>query len=202
LNTVGSFDERFFMYGEDIDLSYRITQAGWKNYYFAGSTIIHFKGESTARHSLRYVRLFYQAMLLFVDKHFQGRGAGAYRLLLRTGIGLRAAGGALARLLPRKPKESTIPATLRLQTIGWPESISLPQAAIIQEQQVALDLQGSGQDALLLVPGYGMPMSAAIRTMEKQAATRACWLHHVRTNSLVCSADKQTAGLSGLFSQP
>jgi GT2 family glycosyltransferase len=64
------FDEAFFMYGEDIDLSYRFQKAGYKNYYFSESTIIHFKGESTRKNNLRYVRMFYQAMSIFVKKHY------------------------------------------------------------------------------------------------------------------------------------
>jgi GT2 family glycosyltransferase len=58
LDETGGFDERFFMYGEDIDLSYRIQKAGYTNYYFAGSSIIHFKGESTRKGSMNYVILF------------------------------------------------------------------------------------------------------------------------------------------------
>ncbi|MEO6356235.1 MAG: glycosyltransferase family 2 protein, partial [Ferruginibacter sp.] len=56
INSVQGFDETFFMYGEDIDLSYRIQKAGYNNYYFSESTIIHFKGESTKKGTL-YVRL-------------------------------------------------------------------------------------------------------------------------------------------------
>jgi GT2 family glycosyltransferase len=63
------FDEDFFMYGEDIDLSYRISKAGMINYYFADTTIIHFKGESTKKFSSKYVEHFYGAMELFVKKH-------------------------------------------------------------------------------------------------------------------------------------
>lgn len=90
LNAIGSFDETFFMYGEDVDLSYRIQKAGYKNYYFAGSTIIHFKGESTKKGSLNYVRLFYSAMSLFVKKHYSGSRAGIFNALIQTGIFLRA----------------------------------------------------------------------------------------------------------------
>jgi len=60
----------FFMYGEDIDLSYRITQAGFKNYYFPETRIIHYKGESTKKSSLNYVFMFYNAMIIFAKKHF------------------------------------------------------------------------------------------------------------------------------------
>ena len=90
LNTTGSFDETFFMYGEDIDLSYRIQKAGYKNYYFAESTIIHFKGESTKKGSLNYVKMFYSAMSLFVKKHYSGSRAGIFNFLIQTGIFLRA----------------------------------------------------------------------------------------------------------------
>jgi GT2 family glycosyltransferase len=69
LEKTGGFDEDFFMYGEDVDLSYRIQQAGFRNFYFAGSTIVHFKGESTQKNSADYFRHFYGAMRLFVQKH-------------------------------------------------------------------------------------------------------------------------------------
>ena len=65
------FDEDFFMYGEDVDLSYRITKAGLNNYYFAGTTVIHFKGESTQKQTSLYIKHFYEAMELFVRKHYR-----------------------------------------------------------------------------------------------------------------------------------
>jgi GT2 family glycosyltransferase len=64
----GSLDNHFFMYGEDIDLSYRISQAGYANYYFP-EPIIHYKGESTKK-DIRYVKHFYEAMLIFFNKHY------------------------------------------------------------------------------------------------------------------------------------
>lgn len=70
LDKTGLLDESFFMYGEDIDLSYRIVKAGYDNYYFPGTTIIHYKGESTKKHSINYVKIFYQAMAKFAEKHF------------------------------------------------------------------------------------------------------------------------------------
>lgn len=69
------FDETFFMYAEDIDLSFRIQQAGMKNYYFPGTTIIHFKGESTQKLSAGYANHFYGAMDLFVKKHYADKKA-------------------------------------------------------------------------------------------------------------------------------
>ena len=64
------FDESFFMYGEDIDLSYRIINAGLQNYYLGETTIIHFKGESTQKKDNSYIKHFYGAMKLFIDKHY------------------------------------------------------------------------------------------------------------------------------------
>jgi GT2 family glycosyltransferase len=90
LNKVGGFDETFFMYGEDVDLSYRIQKAGFKNYYFAGTTIIHFKGESTKRGSLNYVRMFYNAMSIFVRKHYGGTKAGIFNASIHLAIWVRA----------------------------------------------------------------------------------------------------------------
>ena len=66
---VGLLDEDFFMYGEDIDLSYRLLKGGWQNWYLPFD-IIHYKGESTVKTSFRYVHVFYQAMLIFFRKHY------------------------------------------------------------------------------------------------------------------------------------
>lgn len=90
LDAVGSFDERFFMYGEDIDLSYRLQKGGWKNFYLADTTVIHFKGESTKRGSLNYVRMFYKAMAVFVDKHYTSVTAFLFRFFITLAIWVRA----------------------------------------------------------------------------------------------------------------
>ena len=69
-NQVGGFDEAYFMYGEDIDLSYKILKTGYKNYYFGNTTVIHFKGESTLKDRF-YAKRFYEAMQIFYKKHFK-----------------------------------------------------------------------------------------------------------------------------------
>lgn len=69
LDKAGLLDEDFFMYGEDIDLSYRIMKSGYKN-YFLPSRMLHYKGESTVKSSYRYVYTFYEAMRLFFRKHY------------------------------------------------------------------------------------------------------------------------------------
>lgn len=72
LGKVGLLDETFFMYGEDVDFSYRMLQAGYHNYYVP-TTILHYKGESTQKTNFRYVHVFYDAMLIFFKKHFAKR---------------------------------------------------------------------------------------------------------------------------------
>ncbi len=86
LDEVGLLDEDYFMYAEDIDLSYRIGRAGYQVIYFPQTSIIHFKGESTQRASLDYVRRFYGSMQIFIRKHF-GRGySQVLRLLLVVAV--------------------------------------------------------------------------------------------------------------------
>ena len=90
LDQIGLLDETFFMYGEDIDLSYRILQGGWKNYYFSGTSIIHYKGESTKKLSTNYVKIFYKAMVIFAEKHYTGGHQKLFKLFINTAIYARA----------------------------------------------------------------------------------------------------------------
>lgn len=90
LDEIGYFDETFFMYGEDIDLSYRVLKAGYKNFYLADTTIIHYKGESTKKGSLNYVKVFYQAMIIFAKKHFAASRAGFFSFLINMAVVFRA----------------------------------------------------------------------------------------------------------------
>jgi O-antigen biosynthesis protein len=89
------------MYGEDIDLSYRLQVGSWKNYYFAGTTIIHFKGESTKKGTLNYVRMFYKAMEVFVQKHYTTVTAFFFKFFITIGIWLRAGISAIAGFVRR-----------------------------------------------------------------------------------------------------
>lgn len=99
LDKVGLLDETFFMYGEDIDLSYRITKGGFKNYYFSESSIIHYKGESTKKSSVNYVIVFYKAMALFANKHFSEKNAKSFNFLIHLAIYLRAAAAIFTRFI-------------------------------------------------------------------------------------------------------
>ncbi|NIJ45390.1 GT2 family glycosyltransferase [Wenyingzhuangia heitensis] len=80
---VGGFDEDYFMYGEDVDLSYKLTKKGYTNYYYGKSVVIHYKGEST-RKDVKYLRHFYGAMNIFYKKHFKFTGIDF--LVMRLGV--------------------------------------------------------------------------------------------------------------------
>lgn len=90
LDKCGLLDEDYFMYGEDIDLSYRIVLAGYKNYYLHDTTIIHYKGESTKKSSINYVFVFYRAMAIFAKKHFSSGRAQLFSFIINFAIYLRA----------------------------------------------------------------------------------------------------------------
>ncbi|HOX86831.1 MAG TPA: glycosyltransferase [bacterium] len=90
IDKVGCLDESFFMYGEDLDWCYRIQQAGWQNYYCPQTQIIHFKGESSKKSPFAQRRLFYEAMQLFVVKHFSRGQALIPSWMLKLAIAIRA----------------------------------------------------------------------------------------------------------------
>ncbi len=101
LDKVGLLDEAFFMYGEDIDLSYRIQLGGYKNYYFPETRIIHYKGESTKKSSVNYVFVFYRAMVIFAEKHFSQKNAKLFSFLINCAIYFRAFLAILVRFIKR-----------------------------------------------------------------------------------------------------
>lgn len=182
LDKVGLLDENFFMYGEDIDLSYRIILGGYKNYYFSGTSIIHYKGESTKKSSVNYVLVFYRAMVIFAQKHFSQKNAKTFSLLINLAIYLRA-GAAIASRFIKKLFLPAIDFTLVLAgmlylTSEWEAanilfpkfvySISVPiyaitwmTAAYIQglydrEIQAKNILFGLAQGTLLILIIYGL----------------------------------------------
>lgn len=114
LDEVGSFDEQFFMYGEDIDLSYRLLLGGYHNYYIP-TPILHYKGESTKKNSYRYVHTFYEAMLIFYRKHWASSS-----LLFSLPIHIAIFGRALLALLSNQLK-----ATMQFFNMGHHKSPDL-----------------------------------------------------------------------------
>ncbi len=113
LQQLGGFDEDFFMYGEDIDLSYRIVKAGYEN-WFLPTPMVHYKGESTHKDSMRYVRVFYDAMLIFYRKHFPRFNVIFYPFV-KLGVLVRASMAMVKRLIKR-----LLPAGSKSPSESWP----------------------------------------------------------------------------------
>ena len=121
LDKCGLLDETFFMYGEDIDLSYRITLAGYKNYYYPKTRIIHYKGESTKKTSVNYVLVFYKAMEIFVRKHFADKGAKTFSFFINLAIYFKAFLALLSQFFSKavQPLLDTILGYVGLAAIGY-----------------------------------------------------------------------------------
>ncbi len=121
LDKCGLLDETFFMYGEDIDLSYRITLAGYKNYYYPKTRIIHYKGESTKKTSVNYVLVFYKAMEIFVRKHFADKGAKTFSFFINLAIYFKAFLALLSQFFSKavQPLLDTILGYAGLAAIGY-----------------------------------------------------------------------------------
>lgn len=97
---VGGFDEDYFMYGEDIDLSYKLLKGGYKNYYFGKTTVLHYKGESTTKDKVYFER-FYGAMSIFYRKHFKANNI--FKWLINIGVW----GAKTFKTVSQKPEKST-----------------------------------------------------------------------------------------------
>ena len=212
LSETGSFDEAFFMYGEDIDLSYRIQKAGYKNYYLAQTSIIHFKGESTHRDSLKYVKLFYQAMSIFVNKHYKGDKAFIFSLTIKFGIWLRAFMAAIAntlrvisKLISKKDRRGAAERSRLFfvaQKEEW-EGVELFLACGLPFNLVGrtdsftgLDqqLKDTRAEHLLLVAG-GITYKDIIHQTKHHLGTLK-YFHAYKSRSIVCSDDSTTKGQS------
>jgi GT2 family glycosyltransferase len=141
LQKVGLLDEDFFMYGEDIDLSYRISQAGYDIWYVPQTTIIHYKGESTKKSSLSYVRTFYGAMHTYVRKHYSKGNVSYLAGLINIAVTVRAAMSAASRLAVQwlAPVLDAVCIMLGLHavTAGW-ANFHFQNAAYYQEAPHAI----------------------------------------------------------------
>jgi GT2 family glycosyltransferase len=172
VDKTGGFDEQFFMYAEDIDLSFRIQKAGYKNYYFPKISIVHFKGEST-RKDRKYVRLFYKAMIQFSRKHF------GKNILLEAAINLRAA------ITPTRTGNETIIREGNAQASwGWAKPVAQQLVTANENERAVLFSEG--------------PSSCSYKTIidhwQLQPAGSSIFIHGQGTSSAVCSSNKNGQG--------
>lgn len=142
VTSLQGFDEAFFMYGEDIDLSCRIQKKGYKNIYFGESCIIHFKGESTKKNSIAYVKTFYNAMNIFVKKHYNSGGAILFSFLFHLAIWLRGTLSALflltAKINPKKTVKEKEKKGREFVLVGSPNTCTEMERILLKAGQTEI----------------------------------------------------------------
>ncbi len=193
LESTGGFDERFFMYAEDIDLSYRIRQQQYNNYYLPSPAIIHFKGESTEKNE-QYVSRFYKAMEQFVEKHRES-GSAFIHTLIKKGILLKSQIEKI-RLLPVEKSEE--------HEITFPDAVTLLGDHDCC-QSIAEKLRARGiniynesennQDShLIFCEGPLFPFSSVINYVDEHPMGKY-WFHAFGSSSVVSSFTSKKRGL-------
>ena len=204
LEKTGGFDEQFFMYAEDIDLSYRIEQAGYTNYYIAGTTILHFKGEST-RKDARYVKLFYKAMSQFRRKHFKGVLSGLFNVLLELAIWVRAGLSAFLRLFSKEMTGKGFSgggSGYRTWVTGDPEEAEKVKAllmfaggrVVIEETGGVNELVSGGTNEIIFCEGHLYSFRDIIDSLQKTPRRIRCKIHALGSFSVVGSHSKDGKG--------
>tara|TARA_R110000796_G_scaffold212669_1_gene328808 strand:+ start:489 stop:1589 length:1101 start_codon:yes stop_codon:yes gene_type:complete len=147
---VGGFDEAYFMYGEDIDLSYKIVKAGFDNYYFGETSVIHFKGESTLKDA-KYAQRFYGAMQIFYKKHFKQNIV--FNAVVWIGI-------KLAQFLSKTPeKVETVPQRTVIYTKSLEQSL---EAQLPKPSQIVESIQDKVESSSMLVYDFNLLIASDV----------------------------------------
>jgi N-acetylglucosaminyl-diphospho-decaprenol L-rhamnosyltransferase len=189
LDKTGGFDERFFMYAEDIDLSYRIQQAGYQNYYLPAPAIIHFKGESTRRDA-RYVKLFYTAMIQFVQKHYRGLSAWWYTKLLQGIIVTRSFGANKDNSITDKPGLS---GNKKIWLTGDEKAVE-EMRSLIPSENHSVTATKEEADILIFCQGNTFPFTSVIKEYRSALGHKSLYIHGSKTNSAVGSITSTSQG--------
>lgn len=185
LDKTGGFDERFFMYAEDIDLSYRIQQAGYRNYYLPSPVIIHFKGEST-RKDARYIKLFYTAMIQFVQKHYKGAGAWWYTKLLQLLIGIKG------KNVDTKEENPVAINNTQSFIIAGEEIVTMLNQRL-NNKRVLTDEPAAAHE-WIYVESQGQGFKDIINAIQKNTGGQKIRIHAAGSNSIVGSDSKNDQG--------
>jgi len=187
LDQTSGFDEQFFMYAEDIDLSYRIQKAGFSNYYFADTTIIHFKGESTKK-DLRYVKLFYKAMLQFMNKHF--KSAGLFIFFMKTGVWFRSKIAAIPFLFTGK---QYIPKNYKTFLTGEAKETQRLKTLLPNTGRIIVEDQTKCNE-MIFCEGIDFSFKKIIQSIERSNHSLLFKIHASGSDSIVGSDSKVSRG--------
>ena len=182
LKITGGFDERFFMYAEDIDLSYRIKKAGFGNYYYSESTIIHFKGESTTKDA-HYLKLFYKAMGQFVQKHYSGLSSRIWTPFLQAGIWVKSS---LASISQSKASSS--------QQIPAQFTVTGDRSSCQEVENLIPTVTDS--ESIVYCTGEQFSYRQLIKEIEALPSGKNIFIHGKDTGSIVGSGSKNERGIA------
>ena len=197
LDKTGGFDEQFFMYAEDIDLSYRIQQSGYINYYLAETTIIHFKGESSKK-DFQYVTRFYKAMSLFAAKHFSSGSSLILAILIEPAIWFHRAAAVVINFFTKKEVNNN-GHKKKIFLFGDKESCQNLEP-LFNPDNVIITKKEMGSDDIIFCEGEGLSFKKVITYMEKRFIKCNYKIHARNSNSVVGSTSKNVSGESfGLY---
>jgi len=193
LDKTGGFDERFFMYGEDIDLSYRIQQSGYVNYYLSETIIIHFKGEST-RKNFRYVKMFYKAMSLFVHKHFDKKKSFVFIILIDVAIAVLGLFSAVKNLFrTQRFKKNNLPRKIFLYgDIESKEKLTI----LLPAGKIFLCEKESGAEEIILCEGKAFSFKKIIDYVQRINKKCNYNFHAAGSNSVIGINPKKIIALN------
>lgn len=217
IRITGGFDEDFFMYGEDIDLSYRIQKAGLQNWYFAGTSILHFKGESTKKLSSDYIKHFYGAMKIFAKKHFSHNKKTFFLLCAAitvakglAGVKMKWSSKKAAQLLQDKPLLTAIAAgqqefneCLLIIKHAKPAVVLYGRIGISQNDTISVLgnisfanrlVKENKIDQLVFCEG-DLSFKSIIETMQKIPWNIIMLIHAANSHSMAGSNNKNTKGI-------
>lgn len=185
LDQLNGFDEQFFMYAEDIDLSYRILKLGYHNYYFADTSIVHFKGESTKKDA-KYVELFYKAMHQFVRKHYRSGVGRLFSGVLNAGIRFRSGLAGRQNKKEDPPKASMSHASLEgdLRTMARLQALLMKSNIKLQQ----------GSSNIILCEGESYSFSQLINRLQQLQSGQRAMIHAGGSGSIVGSVNKDNQG--------
>ena len=183
LDKTGGFDEQFFMYAEDIDLSYRINKAGFKNYYLPATTIIHFKGESTQK-DFRYVKMFYSAMQLFIKKHFSNKSFSFRLYMLMLGLRLRQAISFMR--LPFKKTSYSSKTGSSVFIKGVPEGEEELKQRLAAYQIPVSEIEKK-KDAIIYYENDSFPWKKIIAEIGRESGRHLYYFHGAGTHAIIGS---------------
>ncbi len=199
LDRCGGFDESFFMYGEDIDLSYRFLKAGFQNRYVP-TPILHYKGESTQKNSFRYVHVFYQAMLIFFRKHFPATSL-LITLPVYTAIYgqaamalLRQQAKALGRFLYPRRRAGELSAVFVGEEADAAKLSALAETWSLR-LTTASDFSTLPPADVLILSTSSCRVSEMLQAVERSSHRYQLGIFHPQRNRLILSGDVYTSAL-------